>query len=303
VWTGLWIVVMAAAVLTRPLMPVDETRYLAVAWEMWFGGDFLVPHLNGETYSHKPPLLFWLINLGWGVFGVNEWWPRLVAPLFGLASLFLTARLARELWPDHPTVTAIAPLMLFGAALGPEMFCPDRRSGALVLYLVRPITVRDYLLARWLGFFTVSLAILWLPQLLLFATRAFTAENPLEWLQDHPMLLPQIALSGIALAALLTTIALAVSSFTDRRPYAAASVLGLLIGSIVVAGIAAEIAGGTTGDWLELMNLLLPVNYLNNWIFGEGSGPLSAPVYVGQLVAIVGLGWAILWWRYRGVSS
>jgi len=198
---------------------------------------------------------------------------------------------------------ASIPLMLFGAALGPEMFCPDRRSGALVLYLVRPITVRDYLLARWLGFFTVSLAILWLPQLLLFATRAFTAENPLEWLQDHPMLLPQIALSGIALAALLTTIALAVSSFTDRRPYAAASVLGLLIGSIVVAGIAAEIAGGTTGDWLELMNLLLPVNYLNNWIFGEGSGPLSAPVYVGQLVAIVGLGWAILWWRYRGVSS
>ena len=55
VWTGLWIVVMAAAVLTRPLMPVDETRYLAVAWEMWLGGDYLVPHLNGETYSHKPP--------------------------------------------------------------------------------------------------------------------------------------------------------------------------------------------------------------------------------------------------------
>ena len=43
VWTGLWIVVMAAAVLTRPLMPVDETRYLAVAWEMWLRGDFLVP--------------------------------------------------------------------------------------------------------------------------------------------------------------------------------------------------------------------------------------------------------------------
>ena len=72
VWTGLWIVVMAAAILTRPLLPVDETRYLAVAWEMWLGGDYLVPHLNGETYSHKPPLLFWLINLGWGVFGPCE---------------------------------------------------------------------------------------------------------------------------------------------------------------------------------------------------------------------------------------
>jgi len=198
---------------------------------------------------------------------------------------------------------ASVPLMLFGAALGPEMFCPDRRSGVLALYLVRPITVRDYLVARWLGFFTVSLGILWLPQLLLFATRAFTADNPLEWLQDHPKLLPQIALSGIALAALLTTIALAVSSFTDRRPYAAATILGLLIGSIVVAQIASELAAGTTGDWLELMNLLLPVDYLNNWIFGEGSSPLSPAVYIGQLIAIVLGGWVVLWWRYRGASS
>ncbi|MDA1090880.1 MAG: glycosyltransferase family 39 protein [Proteobacteria bacterium] len=120
IWTGLWVTVMAVAVMTRPLLPVDETRYLSVAWEMWLSGDYLVPHLNGETYSHKPPLLFWLINLGWGVFGVNEWWPRLVAPGFGLASLFLTARLARELWPqsseesDAEPIAAIAPLMLFG---------------------------------------------------------------------------------------------------------------------------------------------------------------------------------------------
>ena len=65
----------------RPVLPVDETRYLTVAWEMWLRGDFLVPYINGEPYSHKPPLLFWLIHLGWAVFGVNDWWPRLVAPL------------------------------------------------------------------------------------------------------------------------------------------------------------------------------------------------------------------------------
>lgn len=115
VWTGLWLAVMAAALTLRPFLPVDETRYLAVAWEMWQGGDFLVPHLNGETYSHKPPLLFWLINLGWSVFGINDWWPRLVAPLFGLASLGLTARLARRLWPDTPAVAATAPLIAFGS--------------------------------------------------------------------------------------------------------------------------------------------------------------------------------------------
>ncbi|NQU60891.1 MAG: glycosyltransferase family 39 protein [Rhodospirillales bacterium] len=119
-WSGLWLAVMAAALTTRPPMPVDETRYLAVAWDMWLSGDYLVPHLNGETYSHKPPLLFWLINAGWAVFGVNEWWPRLVAPAFGLANLFLTARLARELWPGFeqathlPRIDHLAPLLLFG---------------------------------------------------------------------------------------------------------------------------------------------------------------------------------------------
>ncbi|MDA0305446.1 MAG: glycosyltransferase family 39 protein [Proteobacteria bacterium] len=113
-WTGLWLVVMIVALVARPFLPVDETRYLAVAWEMWLGGDYLVPHLNGETYSHKPPLLFWLINAGWGVFGVNDWWPRLVAPMTGLASLFLSARLARELWPEIKDIANTAPLLLFG---------------------------------------------------------------------------------------------------------------------------------------------------------------------------------------------
>ena len=113
-WSGLWLVLVGIALAARPLLPVDETRYLAVAWEMWTRGDFLVPHLNGEAYSHKPPLLFWLIDLGWAVFGVNDWWPRLVAPLFGLGSLFLTAGLARRLWPGEADCARAAPLILVG---------------------------------------------------------------------------------------------------------------------------------------------------------------------------------------------
>jgi len=111
-WTGMWLVLMATALKFRPLLPVDETRYLAVAWEMWRDGNFLVPHLNGETYSHKPPLLFWLMHVGWSVFGVNDWWPRLVAPLFGLVNLFLTGVLAQRLWPDRSSVAVAAPLIL-----------------------------------------------------------------------------------------------------------------------------------------------------------------------------------------------
>ncbi len=111
----LWLLVMGAALYARPHLPVDETRYLAVAWEMWLRDDFLVPYLNGEPYSHKPPLLFWLMQAGWGLFGVNDWWPRLVAPLFGLGTLSLTIAMARSLWPDQKSTHSTAVFILFGS--------------------------------------------------------------------------------------------------------------------------------------------------------------------------------------------
>lgn len=116
-WTGLWLILLAAALTTRPLLPIDETRYLSIAWEMWLKGEFLVPQLNGHAYSHKPPLLFWLIQLGWWAFGVELWWPRFVAPLFGLACLFATAALSRRLWPGGSNIASLAPLILLGSLL------------------------------------------------------------------------------------------------------------------------------------------------------------------------------------------
>lgn len=104
------------ALLARPATPIDETRYLSVAWEMWLKGDYLVLFKNGELYSHKPPLLFWLYNLGWAVFGVNDWWPRLVSPLFSLGGLLLTLAIARRLWPGE-WVTQGNALWILGASL------------------------------------------------------------------------------------------------------------------------------------------------------------------------------------------
>ena len=46
----------------------DEARFVYVAREMVTSGDWLVPHRHGLEYAHKPPLLFWLINVGEMVF-------------------------------------------------------------------------------------------------------------------------------------------------------------------------------------------------------------------------------------------
>lgn len=104
-------------VLARPLLPIDETRYLAVAWEMRLRGDWIVPHLNGAPYSHKPPLLFWLINLVWSVTGVSETAARLVAPAFGVAAIWATGRLATVLWPEDAGVGGRAAMVLAGFAV------------------------------------------------------------------------------------------------------------------------------------------------------------------------------------------
>ena len=117
IWLAALAGVLVASSFARPLLPIDETRYIGVAWEMWVRGDFLVPHLNGEPYHHKPPLLFWLMHAGWALFGVNEWWPRLISPLFAAATLPLVVAIGARLWPGQPAVARMAPFMLLSAGL------------------------------------------------------------------------------------------------------------------------------------------------------------------------------------------
>ncbi len=107
---GVWL----ASVFGRPDIPIDETRYVSVAWEMWSGGDWLVLHRNGVPYHHKPPLLFWLIGAGWSLFGVNDWWPRAISALASLACLSLTGAIARRLWPSEEGIGERAGWLLLG---------------------------------------------------------------------------------------------------------------------------------------------------------------------------------------------
>lgn len=101
-------------VLARPLLPIDETRYLDVAWEMQLTGDWVQLTRNFEAYSHKPPLLFWLINLVWLATGVSEFAARLVGPACAVVAAALTGALARVFWPIDRGVRTRSVLVLAG---------------------------------------------------------------------------------------------------------------------------------------------------------------------------------------------
>jgi len=87
----------------RTLWEPDEARYTYVAKEMSQTGNWLVPQRNGTYYTHKPPLMFWLIRasalLTNGEFnGISG---RLPTFLGAVLALWALARLA-ALWYGHP---------------------------------------------------------------------------------------------------------------------------------------------------------------------------------------------------------
>ncbi|MCB9978031.1 MAG: glycosyltransferase family 39 protein [Rhodospirillales bacterium] len=136
---GLWVVFGIASVLLRPPFPVDETRYLTVAWEMHLSGDWILPTLNFLPYHHKPPMMFWLVNLFWDLFGVSRFVAAMVPVLFAGLGIVLTGYFARMLLCDDPARDRIAaaamilmagslPLLVYGSLM---MF--DHMIGVFVL--------------------------------------------------------------------------------------------------------------------------------------------------------------------------
>jgi 4-amino-4-deoxy-L-arabinose transferase-like glycosyltransferase len=82
----------------RDLWNPDEARYAEVAREMRATGEYLLPHLNGQLYTQKPPLLFWSMTLASVPFGrVTETAARLPSALAAIAALLLTFRIAERL--------------------------------------------------------------------------------------------------------------------------------------------------------------------------------------------------------------
>ncbi len=102
------------------LVDPDEARNAEVAREMAEAGSFVTPLLNGAPYLDKPPALFWLIALSYGLFGTNEFAARLPSALCALAGILATAWFARRHLGESAgwlagAVVALSPLyIVFG---------------------------------------------------------------------------------------------------------------------------------------------------------------------------------------------
>lgn len=134
-----------ACVAMFPALPIDETRYLTVAWEMRTQGNWSLPTLNFAPYAHKPPLLFWLINGSWSLFGLGVWQARLVGASAMAATLVLTHLLERRLVPATSDRMPYGALMLLGLPLFVTL-------GVSIMFdMLLTATVAGAMLALWIA--------------------------------------------------------------------------------------------------------------------------------------------------------
>lgn len=110
---AIWAVVILGALLSRPPTAPIELETLSTAWHMLQSGTW-IPLLNGEIAADAPPLLDWMILIGWKLVGAVEIWPRLLAALAALATLFLVGTAARSLWPHRATTPIFARILMAG---------------------------------------------------------------------------------------------------------------------------------------------------------------------------------------------
>jgi 4-amino-4-deoxy-L-arabinose transferase-like glycosyltransferase len=133
--------------------PPDEPRAGAIAEEMrsfvhgWRG--LVVPHLNGEVYTQKPPLFYWLAALSGAPFGhVSEAAARFPSAVAGLLTVVLVCYLGRTLF--QPRVGALAGVLVLSVPSF-VLLARSARLDALLTLFVMGAFAAAWRLDRGLG--------------------------------------------------------------------------------------------------------------------------------------------------------
>jgi ABC-2 type transport system permease protein len=206
-------------------------------------------------------------------------------------------------------------LLLFVALVAPDIICPDRRQRVLPLIFARPLTGRDYALAKVGAIFTCVFAFSFLPQVVLYVGQMLVSDGALDYLSDNTAVLWQVPVAVTLLALFYAALGVAVASLTTRRIVAGATLLGVTLVSSSVAAILVDANRGPgpdpEGTPAALLNILsLPLQVRDLVFLGHlheasplsgvsGGGAMALACYTAVVVACL----AIVLTRYRSVEA
>jgi len=188
-------------------------------------------------------------------------------------------------------------ISIFGGA---GLIANDLRTGAILVYLSRPLTRRDYVLGKLGVLLALNLSVTLAPALLLYLIALSLAPDQfatwkLAWLG------PAIVLHSIVLSLVMSLVALAVSSLSRSARVAGLGFFGLVFGLEIVRGVLRAVYDRPEA---ALVSIQGDLQSLGNTLFGitDRAFQLSWPYPASVLAAVSLACLAILRARVRAVE-
>ena len=212
-------------------------------------------------------------------------------------------------YAGYQQVTA-AFVSLFVAAQAPVLFTRDLRSGAISLYLARPLGPAAFALVRWASLVLAILAFVVTPLVVMFLGGLGAGADVRD---ELPRFL--VALAGaLLLAVLLATVGATAASLTMRRGLAIGGTIVVLIFGLGATAILQEIGReqGAEGAaaWLGLLSPFVLVDAVQHGLGDAASSfetppddPTTAGLMLLAALAAAALALLLLVRRYRTRGS
>lgn len=183
-------------------------------------------------------------------------------------------------------VSLMLVIVIFVAAQAPVLFSRDLRSGAIALYLARPLSATAYALVRWASLFVAILIFIALPVIVLYIG-ALTAEADVG---EHTTDFLAALVGILLLSAVLATLSGLAAAHSRRRGLAVGvTIIALLVSTGVVTAVQAitEVQGNETMGLL--VGLFSPFSLVDGVQVGLLDGQSSFQVSPD------GVGWGLIY--------
>ncbi|HEV2066665.1 MAG TPA: ABC transporter permease [Thermomicrobiales bacterium] len=194
---------------------------------------------------------------------------------------------------------------IFVGTAAPEMLCVDRHERTLPLYFSRAISRGDYVVAKVIAMSLLTMTMTVIPSILLWLGRQLTAEGVGQAMRQNIGDLGRVIFAGLMTALVLSSLGLAISSFTDRKGVAITIIIIAFLVLTAVANAGLEVLDDT--EWSRyLIALHLPLLFvgLSAHLFGDVDDRVVERVnmpfaaYIAYMIGLILVSLVILRWRY-----
>ncbi len=183
-------------------------------------------------------------------------------------------------------------LSIFGGA---GLVANDLRTGAILVYLSRPLTRRDYVLGKLGVLLALNLSVTLLPGIALYLVAlGLVPDQFAKW--SLAWILPSIVLQALLMALVVGLLVLAISALSRSARVAGLGFVGLWVGVEIARGVLTQIADRREAEVLSFQNNLRAVG---NALFGIAERATTLPVVWPALALAVVAGACLLVLRAR----